>query len=684
MKNREWVRGMTDEELADFLMGFADGDDRLHYQNLRQGLSEGEALHQADIFAAGVMADRSKGSMPTLFESTNPVFKMFTQFQLEVNNQFSEVFKDLPREAREKGLGALALTLLQYFLGALMFNDLYEYFIGRRPALDPIGMLNGFVGDATGYQLPNLIEMWEGGITAEDFKTERLGVGDAVSNLTTEALGNLPFSAGLTLFGIETDGGRIPASSAVPDLSALWDAASEKDWSAEKRWKEVKDELWKLSYILPPFGGNQAQKVWKGLEAYFKGGSYTVDKDGNDILQYPVFHDEGFGRFWTPIQAALFGKSSLDEAQDWVDAGFNSLGAKQTAVYQDLLDADVDDRDAWELIRALSDARKTEDESQAEIQRRILEDSHISGDGKAIAYYGLLASESERELMDQLEGMRIEPGDIYETVVGLRADGLRAGGKAELLAETDLPEEAKRLVFFEKVTESREDEIESILVSGVTFDEFLEAYAKHGEIDGMEMNASGKAAAFAYWVDSRGFTEEQAAVIKDQLAFFTIMPASASRYEKLTDSGMDPADAYALSTELGELEPEEGEDQVADVQRWRTCVDFSDDPAVQMSALMGVMSESQFAKCQVASNMDLDPDAYVGYYEIRDRFDTDGNGSFKSAEVKAAIDSMSGYGLTDAQKAVLWQIQNKSWSWKNNPYDTTVGREVWQILNPGK
>ena len=31
MKNREWVRGMTDEELADFLLGFADGDDRLHY-----------------------------------------------------------------------------------------------------------------------------------------------------------------------------------------------------------------------------------------------------------------------------------------------------------------------------------------------------------------------------------------------------------------------------------------------------------------------------------------------------------------------------------------------------------------------------------------------------------------------------------------------------------------------------
>ena len=31
MKNKEWVRGMTDEELADFLLEFSDSDELLHY-----------------------------------------------------------------------------------------------------------------------------------------------------------------------------------------------------------------------------------------------------------------------------------------------------------------------------------------------------------------------------------------------------------------------------------------------------------------------------------------------------------------------------------------------------------------------------------------------------------------------------------------------------------------------------
>lgn len=39
--------------------------------------------------------------------------KLFTQFQLEVNNQLSYVFKDIPREKRRAGLGALAAALFK-------------------------------------------------------------------------------------------------------------------------------------------------------------------------------------------------------------------------------------------------------------------------------------------------------------------------------------------------------------------------------------------------------------------------------------------------------------------------------------------------------------------------------------------------------------------------------------------
>ena len=40
---------------------------------------------------------------------------------------------------------------------------------------------------------------------------------------------------------------------------------------------------------------------------------------------------------------------------------------------------------------------------QATVQREILENAEISADGKTVAYYGLLAADSEREIMDALD-----------------------------------------------------------------------------------------------------------------------------------------------------------------------------------------------------------------------------------------------------------------------------------------
>ena len=111
-------------------------------QNLKRGMSETAAMTEADNWTAGVMADRSKGSTPTLFNRSNPLTKVFTQFQLEVNNQLSYLFKDMPRAYKEKGLAALAMALFKFFLGAWLYDEVYEYFIGRRPALDPLGILN--------------------------------------------------------------------------------------------------------------------------------------------------------------------------------------------------------------------------------------------------------------------------------------------------------------------------------------------------------------------------------------------------------------------------------------------------------------------------------------------------------------------------------------------------------------
>lgn len=638
-----------------------------YFQNLRRGLSEAEAMHQADIFAAGVIADRSKGSMPTLFASTNPVFKAFTQFQLEVNNQFSEVFKDLPRNHAEKGAAMLALVLLKYFLGAWIFDEVYEYFIGRRPALDPIDMLNSTVGDLTGYELPNILELGEGIITGEmpSFETEKVGFGEAMANFATGALEELPFSAGLGMFGVELDGGRIPVSSAIPNFSALWDAATDTEKSGKKRWKEAQTELNKLAYIVPPFGGNQISKIWKGVKAYIEGGSYGVDNEGNDILQYPVYKDEPQDAFWSLVRSMIMGKSALPEAQEWVDSGFDSFSAKQTAVYQDLLDAGVEDREAYGVLREFEAVTKTPTESKETRQRQFLRESDLSDDGKAIIYYGMLASDNDQLLMEKLTDMGANPSETAFTLMDIQ-DADDAAAVRDVIASAALTDQEKMELYRVKVSDSQDADIAALAAVGVDFDEYLEIYGKWNSLK-TDKSVENKGLEFSYWVDSQGFSEKQADIIK---ACF----GDDDTYEKYVDKGLDPDMAYELSDEIDDLEPFEGKRSVADVQRWRVCVDFSDNIPIQMSALCAVMDDAQYQKMEMAYVLGIEPKDYVAFYEVKPKFDADKNGGFTNAEIKAAIDSIGG-SLSNEQRAILWQLGTGSKSAKNNPYDRSAGQK---------
>lgn len=317
-------------------------------QNVRRGMSEEAAIADADAWAAGVMADRSKGAMPTIFAQTNPFTKLLTQFQLEVNNQLSYTFKDIPREMEEKGAAALAMALLKFLIGAYLFDELYEYFIGRRPALDPLGIINDTVGDLTGYELPNLVELGTGIFTGDmpSFEVEKKGLYDAGKNLAKAVAEELPFVGSLL------GGGRLPISSASPDWDNLLRAVFDESWAGEKRLTTAVKELAKpAAYILPPFGGGQVKKAVEGLDAVIRGGSYSVDNTGADILQYPVANDTFGQAGLNAISAMLFGKSSLGPAREWVESGFDGLTAKQTALFDSLREGGVSTEDAYGLIR---------------------------------------------------------------------------------------------------------------------------------------------------------------------------------------------------------------------------------------------------------------------------------------------------------------------------------------------
>lgn len=409
-----------------------------YYQNMAAGMSEMAAMSEADSWVAGVMADRSKGALPTLFTQKNPITKLFTQFQLEVNNQYSYLFKDIPRDLKDKGVAAIAAALLKMAIGAFLYNEVYEKLVGRRPALDPIGIINDTVGDFTGYELPNLLELQSG------FEPEKQKPMKALGNLAENVIGELPFTSVLGAAGLDIDGGRFPVASAIPDFTNLGGG----------NWR--KEVVKPLTYLVPPFGGGQAKKAIEGVTAVAKGGSYKKDAEGNDKLQYPVFSDSALETAENLGKAVFFGKSSLGTAQDWVEGGFKTWDAGYTKAYQNMRDAGMGEREAYEILSAMKAADKQADK------------------------LGVLA---EQDLPDKMTQ------ELAGLVMGTELKS-EEGNKTAYAKLLDAKEElgltaAEYLAFYEKYGGQvmGEDKLRTAYEKGVDVEDYLEYYSGRKEYD---------------------------------------------------------------------------------------------------------------------------------------------------------------------------------------------------------
>ena len=362
-----------------------------YMDNLRRGMSEEFAMQEADEFAAGVMADRSKGAQPTLFESRNPLKKMFTQFQLEVNNTFSYLFKDLPREQRKRGVAAVAFTMFMYLLRNWFFNEGYEKMIGRRPMFDPFNMITETVGNYTGYTVNNMWDAIDGTEDGIVTKKEAKGAGAATWDTMVRIGQEIPGIGSLL------GGGRLPFASTMPDVESILNLL-DKDIPGDKKWPKVAEALKAPAvYWLPPFGGGQAKKIYEGSKAVVNKGSYKLNGDGEEQLQYPVYTDRkgDLIRAWT--SNILFGKSSTKAARDWVESGFQSLSVKETKAYQAITEGGEDQRKTYTFVQAIKNVEKEYD------KKMLLKSYSISDTAKTAYFYQVFANEDQQKEMDKLD-----------------------------------------------------------------------------------------------------------------------------------------------------------------------------------------------------------------------------------------------------------------------------------------
>lgn len=636
-------------------------------QNLAKGMSEATAMDEADAWTASVMADRSKGSMPTLFMRKNPLTKLVTQFQLEVNNQLSYLFKDIPRETKKAGIKVLTWALVKFAVGAWLYDEIYEYLIGRRPALDPIGILNDTVGDLTGWEIPNLLQMGVDAISGEkpDFQTEREGVYSAGINLAEATAEQLPFVGGLL------GGGRLPISSAIPDVGTLWRAASDETMDGQKRAESILEEMANTvgTYLLLPYGGGQLKKIIQTAKAVAEGGRYYTNNDGEKQLQYPVFSDEPLDAAGNLLWGSVFGTTSLKTGMDWINQGFGSFSVDETIAYEAMKEAGTDDRKAFQVLQ---DYKEAEDNAA---KRQVLRDADISGDAKAAFYYQLMASDKERENMDILDAAGEDMGSVVDMLLDIKDQN--AVGREE--AEVEPAEQ------FDSET------MDKLNAAGLSeYDAVMAMVQKESVWADRDLTTTERRTEFSRWLNQQDYSDEQKAVLTE----ITIGAGTeaTNQYSELIARGIDDDIAGAIASDISRLEPVDGEDNVSREQKRQVVFDRIGDPDEQLMALETINTESQQEKFVQANKEGVSPEKYAAALEEIQEFDVDGNGSLTQEEVKNALNSIGRSGLvlpggdgdftlSTRDKAVIWQLTNKSWKPDNNPFDVEVGKAIYNAMH---
>lgn len=481
-----------------------------YYDNVAKGMSEEAAIKNADAFARGLFAGRSKGAMPTAFSAK--ALKPLTMFQLEVNNQISYLLKDIPKEAQ----GSVRKMMQAYggiVIGAYIYNDVYEKLTGRRSALDPFSIANEAFGDLTGTQVRNTLDIL-GGLSEGKLQlteqVEKKKPSQALEGLAKEVGSNVPFVGGV-LF----DGGRIPLQSAIPSptkiIGAMGNIASGDD-SAERGLQTIRKEAEKpLWYLGMPVAGGQIRKTMQGLETMAKGGSYNQTNKGPE-LQFPV--DQEKKGQWA--KAALFGKWATEGGQKHLEKD-RHLGTNQTETYQKLVAAGMKNTLAFETIQRVRQGEKAED------QRKAIRKSLLSEEQKGILYYDLVASDSDKEVLDHFKN---KPSmGAAAACLSRIADHKGTSQKRNALRDTDLSDASKEYIYLHKIVadasrEKEQTKIAALRQYGIKMDDYLKIKNKFAQIEDTGGKTKAKASEMSQWLSNAGFTSQQQAAIKEQFAFW--------------------------------------------------------------------------------------------------------------------------------------------------------------------
>ncbi len=298
-----------------------------YIQNIDAGMSETDALKDANEYAKRIIAGRAKGEQPVIYYARNPLIKIFTGFQLENYNQYANLLHDMPRELKnkfpkghkDKFAKALLGVIIKYTLTAFLFNESLEKLIGSPAIFDPIGASIAVYEALTGNVVPNIFDaIFEGDRIVKSEKDAK----QRLTNLRDDIIGEIPYVGAYY-------GGRYPIKSALPDFELIksgFENLANNEGNIYSNISDIATGAAPITYLAKPVGvgANQLLKTIKGIKTVAEGGEY--DNKGN--LKFAVEQTP-----WNYTKGALGGPSALDEKRKYYEEGRSSLSDSENEEY---------------------------------------------------------------------------------------------------------------------------------------------------------------------------------------------------------------------------------------------------------------------------------------------------------------------------------------------------------------
>ena len=342
-----WMVGALDEVGTKYIWNS-------HYE---KALAEGiqNPIKYADDMARNMVAGRGIGEVPLAQKSK--MFQMIAPFQLEVANLW-HVMGDM---VGEKAFGKLATLFVMNYL----FNRTAEKIRGSDVTIDPI--------QAT-------IEAIQAFSEEDDKKKGLLRAG---GRLGGEVLSNVP--VGQTVAAAYPEYGFKVGDFQAPTRKDFFGKGDPTRFgSGLLVTKGLQDPLYK---VLPPFGGQQVKRTIEGVGTVNKG--YSESATGK--VQYPI--EKTPGKY---VKSAIFGKSSLPEAQDYYGEKRSVLGEKQSELIKEA--ETPEDRKGYydEVIRKRSENNLYD----ALKSNSSFNPKEYDADTQAMAYYRYVTNQPKEKRME--------------------------------------------------------------------------------------------------------------------------------------------------------------------------------------------------------------------------------------------------------------------------------------------